>query len=157
MPFQKLTNVTRGWYFGKFWNMFAVPKYVPLETTLFPILTANTLILNWEGMVNIFIILERWGSFMRLPVQRNLNIFLLSVLPEGPSIIISCSIKNFNISTRYTANRPVPTVPYSCVKVSCVETFKICIKRDKTLKQKRRQIHWCHRGDIWAIKRPLKF
>ena len=93
---------------------------------------------------------------MGLPVQRNINIFL-GVLPEGPSIIIGCSIKNFNISTRHTANWPVPTVSYSCVKVSCVETFKVCIKWDKTLKQKRTQIHWCDKREIWPIKRLLKW
>ena len=65
-------------------------------------------------------------------IFKNLGMY---IIPERPPIIISDSIKNFNICTRNTADWSVPAVSYSSIKIPCVETFKIRIKGDKTLKK----------------------
>ena len=65
-------------------------------------------------------------------IFKNLGMY---IIPERPPIIISDSVKNFNICTRNTADWSVPAVSYSSIKIPCVETFKIRIKGDKTLKK----------------------
>lgn len=55
------------------------------------------------------------------------------MLPESPVPVLRLSIHEHDLSARNTTNGSVKTVPHTSVKISCIETLKVGIKRHKTL------------------------